>query len=64
MMAQFLLLMVMLDKLWFTPVGRVLDERDALIRSKLAGALPPAVRTSWALRMAAINAQLCTGNGW
>uniref|UniRef100_A0A6S8MNT1 Uncharacterized protein n=1 Tax=Dunaliella tertiolecta TaxID=3047 RepID=A0A6S8MNT1_DUNTE len=37
MMAQFLLLMVMLDKLWFTPVGRVLDERDALIRSKLAG---------------------------
>ncbi|KAF5830843.1 chloroplast ATP synthase subunit II [Dunaliella salina] len=37
MMAQFLLLMVMLDKLWFSPVGRVLDERDALIRSKLAG---------------------------
>lgn len=26
----------MLDKLWFSPVGKVLDERDALIRSKLA----------------------------
>jgi F-type H+-transporting ATPase subunit b len=39
MMGQFLLLMVMLDKLWFTPVGRVLDERDALIRSKLTGAV-------------------------
>lgn len=38
MAGQFLLLMVMLDKLWFTPVGKVLDERDALIRSKLAGA--------------------------
>jgi hypothetical protein len=36
MAGQFLLLMVALDKLWFTPVGKVLDERDALIRSKLA----------------------------
>jgi len=36
MAAQFLLLMVFLDKAWFTPVGKVLDERDELIRSKLA----------------------------
>lgn len=36
MAGQFLLLMVFLDKTWFTPVGRVLDERDELIRSKLA----------------------------
>ncbi len=35
MMGQFLLLMVFLEKFWFTPVGKVLDERDALIRSKL-----------------------------
>ena len=36
MAGQFLLLMVFLDKTWFTPVGKVLDERDELIRSKLA----------------------------
>ena len=36
MAVQFLLLMVFLDKTWFTPVGKVLDERDELIRSKLA----------------------------
>ena len=36
MAGQFLLLMVFLDKAWFTPVGKVLDERDALIRDKLA----------------------------
>lgn len=36
MAAQFLLLMVFLDKTWFTPVGKVLDDRDELIRSKLA----------------------------
>jgi len=30
-----LLLMVFLDKFWFGPVGRVLDERDAKIRSLL-----------------------------
>eukprot|EP01025_Chloroclados_australasicus_P069241 TRINITY_DN9739_c0_g1_i2.p1 TRINITY_DN9739_c0_g1~~TRINITY_DN9739_c0_g1_i2.p1 ORF type:complete len:245 (-),score=30.20 TRINITY_DN9739_c0_g1_i2:436-1092(-) len=35
MAGQFLLLMVFLDKTWFTPVGKVLDERDELIRSKL-----------------------------
>jgi len=35
MAAQFLLLMVFLEKTWFTPVGKVLDERDSLIRSKL-----------------------------
>lgn len=35
MAGQFLLLMVFLDKFWFSPVGKVLDERDALIRSKL-----------------------------
>jgi hypothetical protein len=35
MAGQFLILMVFLDKFWFGPVGKVLDERDALIRSKL-----------------------------
>ncbi len=35
MVAEFLLLMVFLDKFWFTPVGKVLDERDAKIRSLL-----------------------------
>lgn len=36
MAGQFLLLMVFLDKAWFTPVGKLLDERDAELRSKLA----------------------------
>ncbi|GLC37574.1 ATP synthase subunit b 2 [Pleodorina starrii] len=35
MAGEFLLLMVFLEKTWFTPVGKVLDERDNLIRSKL-----------------------------
>merc|ERR1712224_398666 len=35
MAAQFLLLMVFLDKTWFGPVGTVLDERDAKIRARL-----------------------------
>lgn len=35
MVAEFLLLMVCLEKFWFTPVGKVLDDRDALIREKL-----------------------------
>merc|ERR1712100_250665 len=30
---QFLLLMVFLDKTWFGPVGKVLDERDAKIHA-------------------------------
>eukprot|EP00955_Chlamydomonas_euryale_P040716 351790-Chlamydomonas_euryale.AAC.3 len=36
MAGQFLLLMVFLEKTWFTPVGAVLDKRDAEIRDKLA----------------------------
>lgn len=36
MAGQFLLLMVFLDKTWFTPLGKVLDDRDKLIRDKLA----------------------------
>lgn len=36
MIGQFLLLMVFLDKTWFTPVSRLLNERDELIRSKLS----------------------------
>jgi hypothetical protein len=35
MTGQFLLLMVFLDKFWFTPVGKVLDERDGYIREQL-----------------------------
>ena len=33
MASEFLLLMVVLEKTWFTPVGKVLDERDGMIRS-------------------------------
>merc|ERR1712224_512590 len=36
MAAQFLLLMVFLDKTWFGPVGKVLDERDSKIRARLS----------------------------
>jgi F-type H+-transporting ATPase subunit b len=32
---ELLLLMVFLDKFWFGPVGKVLDERDATLRSQL-----------------------------
>lgn len=35
MAGEFLILMVFLEKFWFTPVGKVLDDRDALIREKL-----------------------------
>jgi len=35
MAAQFLLLMVVLDKIVYSPVGKVLDSRDAGLRSKL-----------------------------
>lgn len=33
---EFLLLMVALDKTYFTPLGKFMDERDAAIRAKLA----------------------------
>lgn len=36
MVGEFLLLMVFLDKTWFTPVGKHLDERDQMIRTKLS----------------------------
>lgn len=36
MAGQFLLLMVFLDKTWFTPVGKLLDERDGQLREKLS----------------------------
>ena len=36
MAGQFLLLMVFLDKTWFGPVGKVLDERDAMLREQMA----------------------------
>ncbi|GJN08261.1 hypothetical protein PR202_ga26167 [Eleusine coracana subsp. coracana] len=32
---EFLLLMVALDKLYFTPLGKFMDERDAKIRGEL-----------------------------
>jgi F-type H+-transporting ATPase subunit b len=32
MAIEFLLLMVFLDKTWFTPVGELLDKRDAELR--------------------------------
>ncbi|XP_054796566.1 ATP synthase subunit b', chloroplastic [Prosopis cineraria] len=34
-MAEFLLLMVALDKLYFSPLGNFMDQRDAAIREKL-----------------------------
>ncbi|KAM7459503.1 hypothetical protein LguiA_036497 [Lonicera macranthoides] len=36
MMAEFLILMVALDKLYYTPVGKFMDERDAAIKEKLS----------------------------
>lgn len=36
MAGQFLLLMVVLDKSWFGPVGKLLDERDKELRGKLS----------------------------
>ncbi|KAJ8638784.1 hypothetical protein MRB53_015478 [Persea americana] len=33
--AEFLLLMVALDKIYFTPLGKFMDERDAAIKEKL-----------------------------
>merc|ERR1712187_722990 len=33
MIAQFLLLMVFLDKTWFDPVGKIMDEREEKIRA-------------------------------
>lgn len=36
MAGEFLLLMVFLDKSWFSPVGQLLDERDKQLREKLA----------------------------
>ncbi|KAH7373990.1 hypothetical protein KP509_17G082700 [Ceratopteris richardii] len=35
--AEFLLLMLALDNLWFKPVAKVMDERDEAIRQKLMG---------------------------
>ncbi|OAY53668.2 ATP synthase subunit b', chloroplastic [Manihot esculenta] len=35
MMVQFLILMVTLDKLYFSPLGKFMDERDAAIKEKL-----------------------------
>ena len=34
---EFLLLMVALEKLYFTPLGKFMDERDAKIRAELGG---------------------------
>merc|ERR1712093_283648 len=36
MVVQFLALMVFLDKTWFGPVGKVLDERAAKVRARLS----------------------------
>ncbi|KAK8950224.1 hypothetical protein KSP40_PGU017967 [Platanthera guangdongensis] len=37
-MSEFLLLTVALDKLYFTPLGKFMDERDASIRAQLGDA--------------------------
>lgn len=36
MMGEFLILMVFMDKFWFGPVGKLLDDRDSQLREKLA----------------------------
>lgn len=36
MMAEFLILMVALDKVYYTPIGKFMDERDAAIKEKLS----------------------------
>ncbi|EXB40153.1 ATP synthase subunit b' [Morus notabilis] len=36
-MVQFLILMVALDKIYFTPLGKFMDDRDAAIKEKLSG---------------------------
>merc|ERR1719387_2340642 len=36
MALQFLLLMVFLDKTWVGPVGKILDERDIKIQTRLS----------------------------
>jgi F-type H+-transporting ATPase subunit b len=36
MAGEILLLMVFLDKFWFGPTGKVLDERDATLRAQLS----------------------------
>ncbi|GFZ08348.1 ATPase, F0 complex, subunit B/B', bacterial/chloroplast [Actinidia rufa] len=36
-MAEFLFLMVALDKVWFSPLGKFMDDRDAQIREMLSG---------------------------
>ncbi len=46
MISEFLLLMIFLEKTWFTPVGKVLDDRDKLIRDKLGAVKVRAA--SWA----------------
>merc|ERR1719235_1260883 len=35
MAAQFVLLVIFLDKTWFGPVGEILDARDTMIRNRL-----------------------------
>ncbi|KAG6739274.1 hypothetical protein POTOM_056865 [Populus tomentosa] len=35
-MVEFLVLMVALDKIWFSPLGNFMDERDAAIKEKLS----------------------------
>lgn len=35
-MVEFLLLMFTLDKIYFTPLGKVMDDRDAMIKEKLS----------------------------
>ena len=62
MVGEFLLLMVFLEKTWFTPVGAVLDERDKYIRDKLAtvGVCPPCgPRCHCSVTCKATPARLC-----
>ena len=47
MATQFLLLMVFLDKFWFTPVGQVLDNRDKLLREQLGSVKVHSLRSTF-----------------
>ena len=73
MVGQFLLLMVFLDKTWFGPVGKLLDERDGGLRSKLAlvkdnssdvGKLVGEAEKLLGAARAAAQKQVGAGPGW
>lgn len=58
MVTEFLLLMVFLEKFWFTPVGDNLDQRDKYIRDKLASVKVSPATPSTDARRASLHLRL------